>query len=276
MIVWAVFCLVLICLGPTLMLMLLSPAKTLDYASPLKTKTHTLPDFIPRSAELIKVLRQLEPADIGSLMKISDTLAQLNVERYADWSKKFNFDNARQALLAFNGDVYEGLDAASLTEAQLTWAQDHLRILSGLYGVLRPLDLMQAYRLEMGTRLANPKGKDLYAFWGKTVTEALQAVLQEQKSPVVINLASEEYFKVVKPDLLDAPVIAPVFEDYKDGKYKIISFYAKRARGLMARYAIDKKITKPEQLKKFDREGYAFDAKHSNETNWVFRRRLAA
>ena len=258
------------------MLMLLSPAKTLDYASPLKTKAHTLPDFIPRSAELITVLRKLEPADIGSLMKISDTLAQLNVERYADWSKKFNFDNARQALLAFNGDVYEGLDAASLTEAQLTWAQDHLRILSGLYGVLRPLDLMQAYRLEMGTRLANPKGKDLYVFWGKTVTEALQAVLQEQKSPVVINLASEEYFKVVKPDLLDAPVIAPVFEDYKDGKYKIISFYAKRARGLMARYAIDKKITKAEQLKKFDREGYAFDAKHSDETSWVFRRRLTA
>ena len=258
------------------MLMLLSPAKTLDYASPLKTKTHTLPDFIPRSAELITVLRKLQPADIGSLMKISDTLAQLNVERYADWSKKFNFDNARQALLAFNGDVYEGLDAASLTEAQLTWAQDHLRILSGLYGVLRPLDLMQAYRLEMGTRLTNPKGKDLYAFWGKTVTEALQAVLEEQKSPVVINLASEEYFKVVKPDLLDAPVIAPVFEDYKDGKYKIISFYAKRARGLMARYAIDKKITKAEQLKKFDREGYAFDAKHSDETSWVFRRRVSA
>ena len=257
------------------MLMLLSPAKTLDYASPLLTNTHSLPDFIPRSAELIGLLRQLSPSEVGSLMQISDPLAQLNAQRYADWSKKFNFNNARQALLAFNGDVYEGLDAASLRETQLAWAQDHLRILSGLYGVLRPLDLMQPYRLEMGTRLGNAHGKDLYAFWGERVTHAINAALAQHPAPALINLASEEYFKVVKPALLTVPVITPVFEDWKGGKYKIISFYAKRARGLMARFAIDKKITKPDQLKKFDREGYAFDAAHSSPSSWVFRRRLA-
>ena len=257
------------------MLMLLSPAKTLDYASPLPTNTHSLPDFIPRSAELIELLRQLSPSEVGSLMQISDPLAQLNAQRYADWSKKFNFNNARQALLAFNGDVYEGLDAASLRETQLAWAQDHLRILSGLYGVLRPLDLMQPYRLEMGTRLGNAHGKDLYAFWGARVTHAINAALAQHPAPALINLASEEYFKVVKPALLTVPVITPVFEDWKGGKYKIISFYAKRARGLMARFAIDKKITKPAQLKKFDREGYAFDAAHSSPSSWVFRRRLA-
>ena len=257
------------------MLMLLSPAKTLDYASPLPTNTHSLPDFIPRSAELIELLRQLSPSEVGSLMQISDPLAQLNAQRYADWSKKFNFNNARQALLAFNGDVYEGLDAASLRETQLAWAQDHLRILSGLYGVLRPLDLMQPYRLEMGTRLGNAHGKDLFAFWGERVTHAINAALAQHPAPALINLASEEYFKVVKPALLTVPVITPVFEDWKGGKYKIISFYAKRARGLMARFAIDKKITKPAQLKKFDREGYAFDAAHSSPSSWVFRRRLA-
>lgn len=258
------------------MLMLLSPAKTLDYASPLSTQAHSVPDFIPRSAELISLLRKLSPSEVGSLMQISDPLAQLNAERYASWSKKFNFDNARQALLAFNGDVYEGLDALSLNDTQLAWAQDHLRILSGLYGVLRPLDLMQPYRLEMGTRLANPRGKDLYAFWGTQVTDVLRDILSAQKSTALINLASEEYFKVVKKDLLDVPVISPVFEDWKGGKYKIISFYAKRARGLMARYAIDKKISKPAQLKKFDREGYAFDPDQSDEFRWVFRRRVAA
>ena len=256
------------------MLIVLSPAKTLDYASPLTSAAHSLPDFIPRSAELISLLRQLSPAAIASLMQISDPLAQLNLQRYADWSKKFSFDNARQALLAFNGDVYDGLNARSLKQSQLDWAQDHLRILSGLYGVLRPLDLMQPYRLEMGTRLANAYGKDLYAFWGERVTEALNAVLNEQPAPALVNLASEEYFKVVLPKSLAAPVISPVFEDWKGGKYKIISFYAKRARGLMARYAIDKKISKPTQLKKFDRDGYAFDAESSGEFRWVFRRRL--
>ena len=257
------------------MLMVLSPAKTLDYESPLTTENHTLPDFIPRSAELISVLREMSPSQIGSLMQISDPLAQLNAGRYASWSKKFSFSNARQAVLAFNGDVYEGLDAGSLSEKQLGWAQDHLRILSGLYGLLRPLDLMQPYRLEMGTRLANKRGKDLYAFWGDTLTEALNETLGALKSKALINLASEEYFRSVQADALSAPVITPVFEDWKGGKYKIISFHAKRARGLMARYAIDKKITAPAKLQAFDVEGYGFAPDASDEARWVFRRKQA-
>jgi cytoplasmic iron level regulating protein YaaA (DUF328/UPF0246 family) len=217
----------------------------------------------------------MSPDSLGSLMKISDQLAHLNASRYADWSKKFTFKNSRQALLAFNGDVYEGLDARTLTEKQLTWAQDHLRILSGLYGVLRPLDLMQPYRLEMGTRLQNKHGKDLYTFWGDDVTSALNSALKSSKSAALINLASEEYFKSVRPKNLDVPVITPVFEDSKGGDYKVISFYAKRARGLMARYAIEKKITRPEQLQQFNVEGYEFDPASSSATSWMFRRKLA-
>ena len=257
------------------MLMVLSPAKTLDYESPLTTEEHSLPDFIPRSAELISTLREFSPDKLGSLMQISDQLAHVNADRFASWSKKFNFKNSRQALLAFNGDVYEGLDARTLNQKQLTWTQDHLRILSGLYGVLRPLDLMQPYRLEMGTRLPNALGKDLYAFWGDEVTTALNEALASVKSSALINLASEEYFKSVRPKNLVVPVITPVFEDWKGGKYKIISFYAKRARGLMARYAIEKKITKPEQLRLFDTEGYAFVPASSSETSWVFRRKVS-
>ena len=255
------------------MLMVLSPAKTLDYESPLTTDAHTVPDFIPRSAELITVLRDKSPAEIGNLMQISDPLAQLNTARYASWTKKFSFDNARQAVLAFNGDVYEGLDARSLNEKQLSWAQDHVRILSGLYGLLRPLDLMQPYRLEMGTRLQTKRGKDLYAFWGDELTGKLSETLKSLKSKALVNLASEEYFKAVHADDLPVPVIAPVFEDWKGGKYKIISFHAKRARGLMARYAIEKKITAPEKLQAFDAEGYAFAAAASDDARWVFRRK---
>ncbi|HEX7636725.1 MAG TPA: peroxide stress protein YaaA [Noviherbaspirillum sp.] len=256
------------------MLIALSPAKTLDYDTPPTTDIHTLPDFIAHSAELIATLKQLSPAQIGSLMQISDALAVLNVGRYASWSPKFTTENAKQAILAFNGDVYEGLDAPSLSAAQFDYAQSHIRILSGLYGVLRPLDLMQPYRLEMGTRLANPRGKDLYAFWGELVTDALNQALAAQKSKALVNLASEEYFKVVKPKRLNAPVITPVFEDWKGGKYKVISFYAKRARGLMARYAAVNRITQPEKLKAFDAEGYAFDAAGSSEHCWLFRRRI--
>ncbi len=255
------------------MLMVLSPAKTLDYESPLTTDAHSLPDFIPRSAELITVLREKSPSEIGSLMQISDPLAQLNTARYASWSKKFSFDNARQAVLAFNGDVYEGLDARSLNEKQLAWAQDHLRILSGLYGLLRPLDLMQPYRLEMGTRLQNKRGKDLYAFWRDELTASLSETLRSLKSKALVNLASEEYFKAVDASDLPVPVIAPVFEDWKGGKYKIISFHAKRARGLMARYAIEKKITAPDKLQAFDVEGYVFAPAASDDLRWVFRRK---
>jgi len=258
------------------MLIVLSPAKSLDYDTPAATDVHTLPGFIPRSAELIEVLKQLSPAQIGSLMGISDPLAVLNAGRYASWSRKFSDRNAKQAVLAFNGDVYEGLDAPGMSGKQLAYLQQHVRILSGLYGMLRPLDLMQPYRLEMGTKLVNAHGKDLYAFWGSDVTEALNADLAAQKAPVLVNLASEEYFKVVRSKLLKAKVISPVFEDWKGGKYKIISFYAKRARGLMARYAALNNINRPEKLKGFDLEGYAFAEDASTDSKWVFRRKLAA
>jgi cytoplasmic iron level regulating protein YaaA (DUF328/UPF0246 family) len=258
------------------MLIVLSPAKTLDYDTPAATDEYSLPAFIEHSAELIETLKTLSPVQISSLMDISDALAVLNVTRYASWSRKFTKKNAKQAIFAFNGDVYEGLDAASLSAKQLDYAQSHIRILSGLYGLLRPLDLMQPYRLEMGTRLANPRGKDLYAFWGSLATETLNAVMAKQKSKALVNLASEEYFKVVKPKLLNADIINPVFEDWKGGKYKIISFYAKRARGMMARYAALKGITQPEKLKTFNMEGYAFVADASTERDWVFRRRIDA
>jgi cytoplasmic iron level regulating protein YaaA (DUF328/UPF0246 family) len=256
------------------MLIVLSPAKSLDYDSAPTTDIHTTPGFVARSAELIEILKKMSPAEIGSLMSISDPLALLNTGRYASWSRKFTVKNAKQAVLAFNGDVYEGLDAASLNAKQLDYVQGHVRILSGLYGMLRPLDLMQPYRLEMGTKLANPYGRDLYAFWGDEVTQALNLELARQKAPVLVNLASEEYFKVVRPKLLKAQVVAPVFEDWKGGKYKIISFYAKRARGLMARYAALNNINQPEQLKGFDVDGYAFAEEASTERNWVFRRRI--
>jgi cytoplasmic iron level regulating protein YaaA (DUF328/UPF0246 family) len=258
------------------MLIVLSPAKTLDYETPPTTDIHTQPDFISHSAELIGELKKLSPAEIASLMQVSDALADLNAGRFASWSKKFTTKNAKQAVLAFNGDVYEGLDAPSFTPKQLEYVQSHIRILSGLYGLLRPLDLMQPYRLEMGTRFANARGKDLYAFWGNIVTEALNEVLAAHKAKSLVNLASEEYFKVVKPKLLAAPVITPVFEDWKNGRYKVISFFAKRARGLMARYAAVKGINQPEKLKQFDVDGYAFDPSVSGEQTWVFRRRVEA
>jgi uncharacterized protein len=256
------------------MLIVLSPAKTLDYETPAHTGIASKPDFIKHSAELIAILRQSSPDQIASLMQISDQLATLNANRFAAWSPQFSLKNSKQAMLAFNGDVYAGLDAASLNTKQLAYAQSHIRILSGLYGVLRPLDLMQPYRLEMGTRLRNPAGKDLYAFWGDTVTDTLNQRIAEQKSAALINLASEEYFRVVKPKLLHVPVITPIFQDWKGGKFKVISFYAKRARGLMARYAAVKGIVRPQALKAFNVDGYAYEVASSDEHSWVFRRRM--
>lgn len=256
------------------MLIVLSPAKSLDLESPSTTKEATTPDFIPHAAELIAVLRGYSPGQVAELMDLSDSLAMLNVSRYAHWSE--DHAEARQAIMSFNGDVYAGLDARTLAPAAIAYAQRHLRILSGLYGLLRPLDRMHPYRLEMGTRLKNPRGGNLYAFWGERVTQALNAQLAEIEAGALVNLASEEYFKSVKPKLLDAPVITPVFEDWKNGKYKIISFFAKRARGLMARYAAEHGILDPQQLKDFDVDGYAFDAAASGETTWVFRRQQAA
>ena len=256
------------------MLIVLSPAKSLDLESPSTTRKSTTPDFVPRAAELIEVLRGYSPARIAELMDLSDTLSMLNVSRYAHWSE--DHDEARQAIMSFDGDVYTGLDARSLSAKEIDYAQKHLRILSGLYGLLRPLDRMHPYRLEMGTRLKNPHGNNLYAFWGDSVTEALKAQIAATKAKALVNLASEEYFKSVKPKLLAVPVITPVFEDWKNGKYKIISFFAKRARGMMARYAAQHGIKDPEQLKGFDVDGYAFEAAASGEHTWVFRRKLEA
>jgi cytoplasmic iron level regulating protein YaaA (DUF328/UPF0246 family) len=258
------------------MLIVLSPAKSLDLDTPPTTDRHTTPQFIDRAAELIRVLKDYSPAQVGALMSISDSLAVLNVTRYAGWHP--DHGDARQAVMSFDGDVYTGLDARSLKPKALDYLQDHVRILSGLYGVLRPLDQMHPYRLEMGTKLLSPRGKDLYAFWGETVTgalnETLAAVGGTAGATALVNLASEEYFRSVKPKLLDVPVITPVFEDWKNGKYKIISFFAKRARGMMARYAAQKGITDPAKLKKFDVDGYAFDKAASTEREWVFRRRV--
>ena len=253
------------------MLIVLSPAKSLDLASPSTTEQHTIPDFRAHAGELIALLRTFSPAQISELMKLSDPLAALNVGRYADWLH--DHADARQAIMSFNGDVYAGFDVRTLDAAAIGYTQERVRIMSGLYGLLRPLDRMHPYRLEMGTRLANARGKDLYAFWGDTVTEALNAQLLATGATALVNLASEEYFKSVKPKLLAAPVINPVFEDWKGGKYKIISFYAKRARGMMARYAALNGITDPQGLKDFDVDGYAFDPSLSSERDWVFRRR---
>ncbi len=256
------------------MLFLLSPAKSLDYETPAPPELpHTLPQFTKQSAQLIELLRQFSPQQIAQLMNLSDALSSLNVARYAAWRPKFTQRNAKQAILAFNGDVYDGMDAKSLKAADLEWAQSHLVMLSGLYGALRPLDWMQPYRLEMGTRLANPAGNSLYKFWGTAISSYLDAQLTQEKTPVIVNLASQEYFKVVDRKALKARVVECVFEEYKNGQYKVISFMAKRARGMMARYAVQKRIKEVKRLEGFSSDGYAFDAKQSEPDRLVFRRK---
>jgi uncharacterized protein len=255
------------------MLIFLSPAKSLDYKTPPHIATFTQPAYLKQSETLIKQLRKQSPADIANLMDLSDPLALLNFNRYADWHLPFTPENAKQAVLAFDGDVYDGLAAKTLDADDLDFAQKQVRILSGLYGILKPLDLMQPYRLEMGTKFANKAGKDLYAFWGERLLKAINAELAEMSRPVAINLASEEYFKAALGRKINGQLIQPVFEDWKNGKYKIISFYAKRARGLMTRYAVLNRLTEPEGLKDFDSDGYAFAPEVSDEKTWVFRRR---
>ncbi|HEX5793122.1 MAG TPA: peroxide stress protein YaaA [Rheinheimera sp.] len=257
------------------MLLLVSPAKDLDFQPLEQPLAVTQPAMLSYSQQLAELCKCLTPADLSSLMHISDKLAGLNAARFAQWQLPFTEKNAKPALFAFNGDVYQGLDAASLTDADIAFAQQHLRILSGLYGVLRPLDLMQAYRLEMGTKLANPNGKDLYAFWQDSITVELNQQLSQLQSDVVVNLASQEYFKAVKPKLLKAQLITPVFKDFKNGQYKIISFFAKKARGLMARYIIQQRLTSAEQLKGFDLAGYQFSAAQSSANELVFLRHNA-
>ncbi len=255
------------------MLIFLSPAKSLDFKTPPHVATFTQPAFLAQSEALISQLRKLSPAEIAQLMDLSDPLAQLNFGRYADWSLPFTPENAKQSVLAFDGDVYDGLAAKTLSADDLAFAQKQLRILSGLYGILKPLDLMQPYRLEMGTPFANPAGKDLYAFWGEQLLAAINDELAAMARPVAVNLASEEYFKAAVGRKINGQLIQPVFEDWKGGKYKIISFYAKRARGLMARFATLNRLSEPEGLKDFDDDGYAFEASLSDEKRWVFRRR---
>ncbi|MDB5964764.1 MAG: hypothetical protein JWQ72_1264 [Polaromonas sp.] len=255
------------------MLFLLSPAKSLDYDTPPQVATHTKPLFVKQSAELMEVLRGKTPQQIGSLMKLSDALSGLNAARYQAWSSRFTAKNSKQAVLAFNGDVYGGLDARTLSAPQLDWAQAHVCILSGLYGVLRPLDWMQPYRLEMGTALATPRGASLYQFWGSKISAYLNERAAADTSPVIVNLASEEYFRAVDRTALKPRVVSCVFEELRAGKYKIISFSAKRARGLMVRYAIEKKAASVRKLEGFDAEGYAFDAGASAPDRLVFRRR---
>ena len=257
------------------MLVVISPAKTLDYETPTTIETHSMPDYLIDSAALIEQLRQLSPPEVSELMGISEKLGDLNFGRFLNWQPGFTSDNAKQAVLAFKGDVYTGLDAETLSENKLVWSQDHVRILSGLYGLLRPLDLMQPYRLEMGTKLPNKKGKNLYDFWGDKITDGLNQVLNETSSQVLVNLASNEYFKSVNRSNLNVEVITPIFKDWKSGQYKIISFYAKKARGLMSRYIIENKMTDPEKLKQFDVAGYTYNAAMSSAREWMFTREAA-
>ncbi|HEY9042672.1 MAG TPA: peroxide stress protein YaaA [Rheinheimera sp.] len=254
------------------MLLLVSPAKDLDFQPLAKPVNVTQPAMLAQSQQLADICKGLTPADLSSLMHISDKLAGLNAARFAQWQLPFTEQNAKAALFAFNGDVYQGLDAGSLTDDDIHFAQQHLRILSGLYGVLRPLDLMQPYRLEMGTKLANPHGKDLYAFWQNSITEQLNQQLSELQTDIVVNLASQEYFKAVKPKLLQGRLISPVFKDFKNGQYKIISFFAKKARGLMARYIIEQRLSTAEQIKGFDLAGYQYSAEQSSANEPVFLR----
>ncbi|MEQ4922654.1 peroxide stress protein YaaA [Proteus hauseri] len=254
------------------MLITISPAKTLDYESPLATTHFTQPELLKYSQQLISECRKLSPDNIASLMKISDKLAGLNAARFGEWHPDFTPDNARQAILAFKGDVYTGMQAENFSEDDFQFAQQHLRMLSGLYGVLRPLDLMQPYRLEMGIKLENKKGKDLYQFWGDTITDTLNRALEEQGDKILVNLASDEYFKSVNSKKLNAEIIKPVFLDEKNGKYKVISFYAKKARGLMSRFIIQEKLTSKVQLKSFSLEGYQFNSAESEGNTLVFKR----
>jgi cytoplasmic iron level regulating protein YaaA (DUF328/UPF0246 family) len=254
------------------MLTVISPAKTLDFDTSPGTRRSTQPEFLDRSAELVNDARALSSADIRALMGVSENIAVLNHARFMNWQAPFSLDNAKQSILAFKGDVYTGLQADTLTTAQLTFTQKHLRILSGLYGVLRPLDLMQPYRLEMGLKFTNSGGDNLYEFWGEAITESLNTQLKKSGSKVLVNLASNEYFKAVKKPSLDGDIITPVFKDLKSGKYKIISFFAKKARGQMARFIIDNALNEPEDMKTFRGDGYRYNQAESSAREMVFTR----
>lgn len=255
------------------MLTVISPAKTLDFETQAPTDAFTQPAHLTQSRQLIRRLRNLSADDLSNLMNVSSNIANLNVDRYKHWKTPFTTENARQALFAFKGDVYVGLDAYSMDSANIEFAQKHLRMLSGLYGLLRPLDLMQAYRLEMGTRLDTDQGGNLYQFWDSRITDAINTELKSMDNPVLVNLASNEYFKSIKSKSLKGDIVNPIFKEYHNGKYKIISFFAKKARGLMARYIIDHELTEAEAIKEFSLDGYGFDSDLSQGKDWVFSRR---
>ncbi len=255
------------------MLLVISPAKTLDYDTRPKTKTFTLPDYLDDSQILIDRARDWSALDIAELMQVSMKIAELNFDRFEAWHTPFTPENAKQAVLAFKGDVYTGLDAESFKAADFKFAQQHLRILSGLYGLLRPLDLMQAYRMEMGRKIDTERGKNLYEFWGSRITEGLNQQMKKLKSPYLINLASNEYFKSVKPKLLDGEIIVPEFKDWKNGQYKMMGVYAKKARGQLSRFVIQNQLTEPEAMKEFNVDGYGFNEEMSSGNKWVFTRK---
>jgi cytoplasmic iron level regulating protein YaaA (DUF328/UPF0246 family) len=255
------------------MLTVISPAKTLDFESPALTEEFSQPAHLTQSRQLMRHLRQFTSSDLSKLMNVSSAIADINVERNKRWKTPFKPENAKQALFAFKGDVYIGLDADSMNSDNIQFAQKHLRMLSGLYGLLRPLDLMQPYRLEMGSRLATDQGTNLYQFWDSRITKALNAELKQTGSDVLLNLASNEYFKAVKSKSVRSRIITPVFKDYQQGKYQIIGFFAKKARGYMARYIIDEQINDVDAIKHFNREGYSYNPELSNQAEWVFTRR---
>ena len=254
------------------MLAILSPAKTLDYETPLKTKLNSQPIYGRESNQLIKTLRTFEPFEVASLMKISDKLADLNHKRYVEWRNKPAESKTRPAALAFKGDVYQGLEAESFNDNDLKFAQRHLRILSGLYGLLRPLDVIQPYRLEMGTKLKTSKGQNLYDYWGTKLTTGLNEALKESQEGTLVNLASNEYFGAVQPKLLEGSLLNIGFKEKRNGQLKFVSFSAKKARGLMAKFIIKERLKNPDDLKNFDLEDYKFNKKLSSELDWTFSR----
>ncbi len=254
------------------MLIVISPAKTLDYDTPAITSQYTQPDYLNDAQQLIARARKLSTDDIIQLMDVSENIAKLNVERFQQWTTPFTPKNAKQAVLAFKGDVYSGLEAETFSEADFQFAQDHLRILSGLYGLLRPLDLMQAYRLEMGRKLDTTRGNNLYQFWGETITQGINQQMTATSSKHLINLASNEYFKSVKSKLIDGEIITPEFKDYKNGSYKMMGVYAKKARGMLSRFIIQNQLNDPEEIKAFNQDGYSFNPELSKGNTWVFSR----
>lgn len=254
------------------MLIVISPAKTLDFENARVVNQQSKPDYTKQAKQLVGILKKQSPDELMKLMSISDKLAALNHLRFKQWLPEPTGENAKQALCAFKGEVYTGLNVSDWEEKNFSFAQNHLRILSGLYGVLRPLDLISPYRLEMGTKLENSKGKNLYDFWGDTINKNIQQQLKAQGDNVLINLASNEYFKAIKAKNLDAEIITPVFKDFKNGQYKVLSFFAKKARGLMSRYIIQNEISNPEEIKYFTEEGYFYNDKLSKGNEWVFTR----